>query len=124
MDELERRNKELRERFGIESFPTLVLIDANRKESSRLGQVEGGPDAWIKKAEAQMKRRPRGAPATGAPHAGKPGDRFGRRPASRGPIAAGLPLTRTIAPTYDSFRLGSRDAFRRDLARPGQGVAP
>lgn len=46
--ELRRQNDELQQRFKIEVFPTLVLLDEDGKEQKRhLGYMPGGPKAMI-----------------------------------------------------------------------------
>ena len=49
-----KQNAELSEKFKIQGFPTLVLIDGDGKEIARhVGYLAGGPDAmieWIKKS--------------------------------------------------------------------------
>ncbi len=46
-------NRDLATRFGVEGFPTLVLLDGSGKELDRnVGYLPGGPEAmeaWIKK---------------------------------------------------------------------------
>jgi thioredoxin-related protein len=53
-DELKKQNEELQKKFGVEGFPTLVLLDSSGKEIARqVGYLEGGPAAlidWVKKA--------------------------------------------------------------------------
>ena len=40
------QNENLREKYGVEGFPTLVLIDASGKELGRFGYVPGGSAAF------------------------------------------------------------------------------
>jgi thioredoxin-related protein len=57
--DVEKQNAMLMEKFGIEGFPTLVLLDSTGKEIARhVGYMEGGPDAmiaWIKESTAKKK---------------------------------------------------------------------
>lgn len=47
-DEAEQ-NRKLQEKFGVEGFPTYVLLDPSGKEVRRqLGYLEGGPSEFIK----------------------------------------------------------------------------
>jgi protein disulfide-isomerase len=42
------QNNALQEKFGVDGFPTLVVLSANEKVVfSQLGYKEGGPDAFI-----------------------------------------------------------------------------
>jgi thioredoxin-related protein len=42
------QNQELAKKYGIEGFPTYVLLDPSGKELRRqVGYLEGGPDAFI-----------------------------------------------------------------------------
>jgi len=51
---VKKQNDELQQKFGVEGFPTLVLIDKNGKEIARnVGYLEDGPEgmiAWINKS--------------------------------------------------------------------------
>ena len=53
-DEVKKQNRELQARFGVDGFPTLVLLDSKGKEIAKNpGYLAGGPDAliaWVKKA--------------------------------------------------------------------------
>jgi thioredoxin-related protein len=47
-DATKAQNGKLQEKFGVEGFPTLVVLDANEKVVfSQLGYKDGGPDALI-----------------------------------------------------------------------------
>jgi thioredoxin-related protein len=51
--ELKKQNQELAEKFGIEGFPTLVLMDSQGKEVARnVGYLAGGPEGFAKWVEA------------------------------------------------------------------------
>lgn len=51
--ELKKQNQELAEKFGIEGFPTLVLLDPQGKEAARnVGYLPGGPEGFVKWVEA------------------------------------------------------------------------
>jgi protein disulfide-isomerase len=50
--ELKAQNTALATKFGVEGFPTLVLVDSTGKEVARhVGYLPGGPDAFIKWVE-------------------------------------------------------------------------
>ncbi len=49
--ELKKQNAELQNRFRIEGYPTVVLLNAEGKEVGRTGYVKGGPEAWIASAD-------------------------------------------------------------------------
>ncbi len=54
-DEIKARNEALAEKFGIEGFPTVILLSPDGKELAReVGFMGGGPEefiAWVKKAQ-------------------------------------------------------------------------
>ncbi|MEI6278017.1 MAG: thioredoxin family protein [Verrucomicrobiae bacterium] len=53
-EEVKKQNKELQAKYGVEGFPTLVLLDSKGKEIAKnTGYLAGGPEAfiaWVKKA--------------------------------------------------------------------------
>jgi protein disulfide-isomerase len=50
--ELKKANAELKEKYKIEGYPTLVVLDKDGKELGRqVGYSEGGPKAFIAKLE-------------------------------------------------------------------------
>lgn len=55
--DVRRQNEGLQEKFGVEGYPTLLLIDKDGREIGRhVGYLPGGPDAmiaWIKEALAK-----------------------------------------------------------------------
>jgi protein disulfide-isomerase len=46
-DETRHQNEELAQRFGIEGFPTIVVLNGDGKPVGMLGYVAGGPTAFI-----------------------------------------------------------------------------
>lgn len=48
---LKAENRGLAEKYAIEGFPTVLVLDASGKELGRLGYLEGGPKAWIAAAD-------------------------------------------------------------------------
>ncbi len=50
-----KQNQGLQKKYGVEGFPTLVLLDPQGKEVARnVGYLQGGPEAfisWVKDAE-------------------------------------------------------------------------
>ena len=56
-DNLKKQNEELAEKFGIQGFPTLVLLDPQGSEAARnVGYLQGGPEAFIKWVESSRNR--------------------------------------------------------------------
>jgi protein disulfide-isomerase len=54
--ELKKQNQELAEKFGIEGFPTLVLLDPKGSEVTRnVGYLAGGPEGFAKWVESARK---------------------------------------------------------------------
>jgi protein disulfide-isomerase len=53
-DNLIEQNNDLKTKYGIKGYPTIVFFDHEGKELGRTGYAEGGPEAWIKQASAQM----------------------------------------------------------------------
>ena len=47
-DDLKKQNKELSEKYKIEGFPTVLLMDAEGEVIARTGYREGGPDEYLK----------------------------------------------------------------------------
>ena len=43
-----KQNEELKKKFGIRGFPTIVITSASGTKKGELGYVEGGPEAFIK----------------------------------------------------------------------------
>ncbi len=54
-DELRKQNRELQEQFGIEGFPTIVVLNSEGKLLGRTGYVPGGPQPFIKEIESIIK---------------------------------------------------------------------
>lgn len=46
--ELVAQNEELQERFGVEGFPTILMLDAEGRPFGRTGYQAGGPAAYVK----------------------------------------------------------------------------
>jgi len=56
-DNVKNQNEELAEKFGVQGFPTLVLLDPLGKEAARnVGYLQGGPEAFIQWVEAARSR--------------------------------------------------------------------
>ncbi len=56
-DELKKQNEELAEKFGVQGFPTLVLLDPQGKEATRnVGYLQGGPEVFIQWVESARNR--------------------------------------------------------------------
>ena len=55
-DEVKRQNRELAEQFGIEGYPTVILLDANGKELARTGYQRGGAEAYVEHLKKLLKQ--------------------------------------------------------------------
>lgn len=54
--DLKFANNKLKEQYGVDGFPTLILLNADGKELWRqVGYLSGGPDAFIAKLKAAGK---------------------------------------------------------------------
>jgi len=55
-EETKKQNKELKEKFKAQGYPTFVLVDKDGKElGKQVGYVKGGPSAFIAKLESFKK---------------------------------------------------------------------
>jgi thioredoxin-related protein len=55
-DALKAANAALQQKYKVDGFPTLLVLDADGKEIGRqVGYAEGGPDAFIKEIEGYKK---------------------------------------------------------------------
>ena len=61
-DALLRANRALAQRFSVEGYPTLVVLDSAGKELGRLGYEPGGPKPFLARLSKMT-----GAPAAGEP---------------------------------------------------------
>ena len=52
---LKAKNKELSDKYKVEGFPTIVILDTTGKKLGELGYEEGGPKVWIAKFTQQYK---------------------------------------------------------------------
>lgn len=50
-----KQNEELAKRYGIQGFPTIIVLNSSGKAVGKLGYTEGGPSAFIKKLESKTK---------------------------------------------------------------------
>lgn len=55
-DEVRRQNRALAEKYGIEGFPTIVVLNGDGKPVGALGYQPGGPGAFIE----ELKKLPQG----------------------------------------------------------------
>ena len=54
--EVKAQNKALAEKYGIQGFPTVLLLDETGKVIGRTGYQAGGPDAYVKHLESLLKQ--------------------------------------------------------------------
>jgi protein disulfide-isomerase len=92
-EETRKRNRELASKYGIKGFPTVLFLDGDGKEIGRVGYVKGGPDEWIRTAEALLPKLevesappPRSEPS---PRSDPPGSGRGACSSCRATVPAG-----------------------------------
>ena len=55
--ELKRANQALKEKYGADGFPTIVVLNSEGKEVwKKVGYMGGGPKAWIAKLDGVKKK--------------------------------------------------------------------
>jgi protein disulfide-isomerase len=54
--ELKKANEALSDKYGIEGYPTIIVLNGDGKKVGNLGYIPGGPKAFIAKLEG-MKRK-------------------------------------------------------------------
>ena len=53
--ELKKQNDDLKRRFGIRGYPTILFLDAQEKKLGKSGYRAGGVEPWLKDASSQIK---------------------------------------------------------------------
>jgi thioredoxin-related protein len=51
--ELKKQNDGLAQKFGVDSYPTIILLGPDGQELARLGYMQGGPKTFVR----ELKRR-------------------------------------------------------------------
>jgi len=46
-DETQKQNKELQAKYGVQGFPTILLLDSKGRPFAQTGYQKGGPDAYL-----------------------------------------------------------------------------
>lgn len=55
---VKKQNEDLQKRYGVEGYPTFVLVDGEGKELGRhVGYLKGGPAAFVQKIEGWTKSK-------------------------------------------------------------------
>lgn len=54
--EMARANEALAGRYQVQGFPTIVFTDHEGNSLGTAGYAEGGPEVWLKKAEASFRQ--------------------------------------------------------------------
>jgi thioredoxin-related protein len=51
IDKVKKQNEKLQEKFSVEGFPTVIVLNSGGKKIGQLGYMEGGPKAFIAELE-------------------------------------------------------------------------
>lgn len=54
--EVVEQNRKLAEKYGVEGFPTVLLLDENGKELARTGYRRGGAEAYVEHLKGLMEK--------------------------------------------------------------------
>ena len=54
--ELKKANEALQEKYSIEGYPTIIVLDGEGKKVGKLGYMPGGPKAFIGELEKIKKK--------------------------------------------------------------------
>jgi protein disulfide-isomerase len=54
--EIISQNAELKQKYGITGFPTIVVLDPDQKYITEIGYVAGGPRPFLNELDKKMKR--------------------------------------------------------------------
>ena len=55
-EELKKANNALQKKYGIEGYPTIIVLDGDGKKIGQLGYQKGGPKAFIESLEKIKKK--------------------------------------------------------------------
>jgi protein disulfide-isomerase len=53
-EKIQKQNAELKQKFGIRGFPTIVFLDRKGRKIDESGYLKGGPDAWLADASKKL----------------------------------------------------------------------
>jgi protein disulfide-isomerase len=74
---LQEANQALAQQYGIEGYPTVIVLDSFGRQLGQLGYEEAGPEAFLAELQKLRGAKPSPVPAAGKgtkPGAGKPGE--------------------------------------------------
>jgi protein disulfide-isomerase len=54
-DEVKKYNKSVLQKYGVQGFPTIVIINKEGKEIGRTGYLQGGPSAYVEHLKGFIK---------------------------------------------------------------------
>ena len=54
--EVKKQNEELAKKYGVDGFPTVVLVNADGKELGRAGYQPGGAESYVKMLDGILKK--------------------------------------------------------------------
>ena len=79
--DVKKQNKELSSKYGIQGFPTVLVLDAEGKQLGQTGYQAGGGEAYVKSLKTMLEKA--GVTVTDKPAAGKAVSAYDKMKASK-----------------------------------------
>ena len=86
-DSVKKQNESLAAKYGVEVFPTVLLLDAEGKLLAKAGYEPGGAEAYVKLLKGLLEKA--GVKTVDKPAAGKPPSAYERMKAEKGAKPSG-----------------------------------
>jgi thioredoxin-related protein len=55
-EKLKKQNAELAEKYEVQGYPTILLLNSKGREVARTGYQEGGPEKYIEHVKGLLKK--------------------------------------------------------------------